>query len=172
MPNYENLFFDPNIHLFSNCPNCNKLLSIKDNGETFYIAEKNCPNCSSELNDLELTQNGLQNFITTQAVSSANSITGDNLAIVIFIALVIFVLFVFPFLLPIPFILTTFFFLFSILCSITPITICILWLLKFRSWQFNDKDFVESKKKVKSTLSFWIIANVFSIILYLYKFWS
>lgn len=171
MPRFENRFLDPSVHLFSKCPNCEKLIPIKTKGEEFYTEDKNCQNCGFEFNSYELLQNLAINTIVTQAVSSANSITGFDLAVVIFIPLIIFLLFIFPLFAPV-FVFIKIAFLFNISVNFLPVIICIRWLLKFGRWQFEDEEFTESKKKVKSTLFLWVVAHIFSMILYLYKFWS
>ncbi|MBX7173591.1 MAG: hypothetical protein K1X72_21665 [Pyrinomonadaceae bacterium] len=166
----ENQLLNPVVHLFSKCPNCEKLIRVKSNGQELYIEEKNCQDCGFEFNSGEILQNLIKNTIITQAVSSASTLTGFDLAVFIFLPVIIFFLFVFPIVFPVfIFIKASFFFL--TLTYLLPVFVCIRWLLKFGRWQFNDEEFIESKKNVKSTLKLWIVTHIFSIMMFLYKFW-
>lgn len=165
MPFIDSRFINPSVHLFSKCPNCEKLLPVKLSGEEYYIEEKVCQNCGFEFDSYELLQNLVKNTIVTQAVSSASSILGLDLAVIIFVLASIIVFFLLP-----SFFLVLYF-LFTTTTYSIPIFICVRWLFKFGRWKIIDEEFIEAKKNVKSSLIFWIVTHIFVVAIFLYKFW-
>ena len=168
MPRINN-FLNPSISLFSSCPNCKHLIPVKSENDTFYIGENNCKHCGVEINGQELIEGFIKNFVTTQAISSANSILGLDLAAIIFLAVSIFIVAAFVFF-PLPIFILYIIFAFNTLVYAIPIYICIRWLIKFGNWKIEDKEFIESKKNIKKSLTFWIVAHFLVIIVFLYKY--
>ena len=164
MPFIDPKFIDPAVTPFGNCPTCQALIRLKVENNVVSIDERNCPNCKIQISEEEILESFIKNFLLTQAVSSANSILGFDLAVPVFLIVAVFSVLTedSP-------TLSTYFFVISFLL---PLFICLRWLLRFGKYHIPDEEFIDAKRKVKLSSMLWIAAHTLNVILWIYNLYN
>jgi hypothetical protein len=161
-------FLNPPISTFTNCPTCEKLISIRNENDLLIVEDKTCPHCGIKIRQEEVIENFLKNFLNTQAISSANNITSFDIAVYIFISVSVL-----NFFYQSPLFLLDYLFGFlSITAWIIPLFLCLQWLYKHGRWNFADKEYTELKREVKKSSFLWLFAHILNFLLFLFKFWN
>src|SRR5690242_3235313 len=90
---FDREFIAPTVHCFARCYMCKRLVPIKKVGGNFDLTDRECPHCGVFLTTQHLANTFVDNFLSTQAVTSAKKIAGmDPAAIIVIVAGVVGVL--------------------------------------------------------------------------------
>jgi hypothetical protein len=162
MPFFDPKFLYPSITCFSRCPSCKTLIPLEvENGEPI-LNGRNCLKCGEQVSHEDILFGFAKNFLSTQGVSAANSISGFDIATPIFLVVSVFTTFstygpkpLAPFL---------------ILCYSFPVILCFRWLWRFRKSVFDDSDIIASRKQVRLSLFLWLAVHFFALTLWAFKF--
>jgi hypothetical protein len=148
---------DPVVHCFARCHWCRAFIPITKDENGLVLDERNCPKCGAEISQERLISSFAQNFIHTQAITSANKFISLDLAAVPFLACSILLVFMnFPLWFRIPF----------MLVYHAPIVLAINWLRKYWYYfRFTDEEYMTSVRQMKRFLLIWIAANLINWLL-------
>ncbi len=146
---------DPIVHCFARCNWCKRLIAIATDEEgELILEERKCPHCGVFLDDDQITNSFVVNLIHTQAIASANKLSGLDPGVVVFVGLCI------------------------LLAAVDyPMTIRILnnimylgWIPLIANWfhkywyqfRFDDEEYLEALRGMKRSLALWTSAQVLS----------
>lgn len=143
----NNDFLEPLITLIADCHTC---------GEKVRFGFEKCPNCGIELDQEALFPSVVQNFVLTQAVSSANTIRTLDPAVFFFLgtALIRYVIAY-----PLWWNLATTIFWFG------PPVLIIRWFYKHGRWGIENQEYKNAGKEMWAGLKFWAVSHVFNAII-------
>ena len=126
-----------NVTPFAECPNCGRFLSLR--------VEK-CPDCHELIDEAYAFYSALHVTVITQACSFANTIKYADLASVIALLVSIYI-----------YILNeAWLLLLTLLMSVVPLFIIVLWFRRFARFKFAEEDFVKAKHQMRASLWLWL----------------
>jgi len=139
---------------------CKRLVPIKKVEGGFDLTGRECPNCGVYLTTQQLANTFVENFLNTQAVTSAKKIAGFDPAAIILIAVGLLG----AVLIPLP----VWFRSINLIVYTAPLIIIIRWLYKFWwKFRFTDEEYLDALRHIKLSLCLWIAADVLYALLLL-----
>jgi len=140
-------FLDPEISLVGKCHTCN---------EQILFEQEFCPQCGIKIDHEDMAVGVVNNFLLTQAVSSANTIRTLDVGAYIFLGASVF-RFMFDF--PLWFDVVTSLF------WVTPMIIIGRWFRRHGNWETRDGEYLTARKAMKKSFWLWLAANAFNGVL-------
>ena len=132
---------EPEITLCGNCPHCHELI---------LLGTEKCRYCGLELDQEELYQSAIRNFVITQAVSSANTIRSLDLGVFFFLGSIAILY------------LGSYGIQFEILVTLiwlSPLVLITRWYFKHGRWPTDDEEYRRAKKEMRSGFFLWSAAH-------------
>jgi hypothetical protein len=151
-------FLDPKINVFGRCSVCRELVSLKYENNQWVLAKDKCSHCGAILDSDEVLRSAYNNFVITQAISSANNFWASDYALIVFAAQMIIRSFI-----ALPFSL----FVFTSFVGVAFLFGVVQWFFKHGRWDTNDEEYLDAKKKMRWSFLLWSSANVLNLILFL-----
>lgn len=133
---------EPEITATGNCHSCNELVQL---------GTVKCQYCGTLLDQQRMMASARENFVITQAVSSANTIHTFRPAAYLFIAIAVG-RFLMDYSVRNNLLISVMWFL--------PVATIIGWFFKHGGRNSSDEDYLESRKKMKSDLLLWLAINI------------
>jgi len=140
-------FLDPEISLVGKCHTCN---------EQILFEQEFCPQCGIKIDNEDMVVGVVNNFLLTQAVSSANTIRTVDVAAYMFLGVSVF-RFMFDF--PLWFDVVTSLF------WVTPMITIGRWFRRHGNWETRDGEYLTARKAMKKSFWLWLAANAFNSVL-------
>jgi hypothetical protein len=116
-----------------------------------------CPYCGIEIDYDDILPSIYNRFVITQAISSANNLQTLDAGALIFAVSAALGYF-------------SDLWLWYRLLTIAPaplfLLICLGWFAKHGRWDSNDPDYLAARQKMKKSLRYWALANVFILLLF------
>lgn len=143
---------DPVVHCYARCHWCKAFIPITNDETGLVFDSRDCPKCGAEISEDRLISSFAQNFIHTQAITSANKFIALDLAVVPFLACSLLLVFMdFPWWFRISF----------MLVYHAPIVLAISWMRRYWYYfRFTDEEYINSVRQMKRFLLIWIAANL------------
>lgn len=154
-------FLDPAINPFGRCTACRELVSLKFENNEWTPAKETCSRCGAILDKEEVLLSAYNNFVITQAISSANNVWASDYVLVIFVAqMILRSIMAFP----------SSFMIFTSIIGIAFLFGIAQWFYKHGRWDSDDEEYLDAKKKMRWSLLLWGTANIVNVILFLVLF--
>jgi hypothetical protein len=134
-------FLDPEISLIGKCHTCN---------EQILFGQEFCPQCGIKIDHEDIVPSVVNNFLLTQAISSANTIRTFDVGVYIFLG-VSLIRFMIDF--PLWYDVVT------SLSGVIPMIIIARWLLRHGNWETRDVEYLTARKGMKKSSWLWLAAN-------------
>ncbi|HKX29693.1 MAG TPA: hypothetical protein VJ302_18530 [Blastocatellia bacterium] len=128
---------EPEITLCGNCPGCRELI---------LLGTEKCRYCGLELDQEQLYQSAIRNFVITQAISSANTIRTFDLAVFFFLGCTA-ILYLGDYGIRFEILATS--------CWLSPLVLIARWYFKHGRWPTDDEEYQRSKKEMRSGFFLW-----------------
>ena len=144
---FDKNFHDPEITLVGKCHTCN---------EQILYGLEFCPKCGIKIVHEDMEISVVNNFLLTQAVSSANSIRTLNVGVHFFLGTSILRF------------LIDYSFWFDVVTSLTwfiPLFVIMRWFLRHGRWESNDVEYLTSRKEMKKSFWLWLAAHAVNCLL-------
>ncbi|MBO0724688.1 MAG: hypothetical protein J2P52_03730 [Blastocatellia bacterium] len=135
---------DPEISLIGKCHTCS---------EQILFEQEFCPHCGIKIDHDDIAPSVVNNFLLTQAVSSANTIRTFDVAVYIFLGQSLI-----RFMIDFP----LWYDVVTSLFGIIPIIIIGRWFRRHGNWETRDGDYLTARKKLKKSFWLWLAANAFN----------
>jgi hypothetical protein len=134
-------FIDPEISLIGQCHTCN---------ERILFGQERCPQCGIKIDHDDMAPSVVNNFLLTQAVSSANTIRTFDLGVYMFLG-TSFSRFIIDF--PLWFDVGTSLF------WVIPMIIIGMWFRRHGNWETRDREYLDARTGMKKSFWRWLAAN-------------
>jgi len=138
---FDRNFLDPEISLVGKCHTCN---------EQILFEHEFCPQCGIKIDHEDMAPSVVNNFLITQAISSANTIRTFDIGVYIFLgASVIRFMIDFP----------LWYCVVTSLSGAMPLIIILRWFHRHGRWETRDGEYLTARKEMKKSLWLWLAAN-------------
>ena len=140
----ERNFLDPKISLTGKCHTCN---------EQILFLQEFCPQCGIKIVHEDMMPSVVNNFLLTQAVSSANSIRTLDAGVYLFLGTsVIRYMSDYP----------LWFDVATSLFWVVPLIIITRWFRQHGKWETRDGEYLAARTEMKKSFWLWLSANAFN----------
>jgi hypothetical protein len=144
---FDRNFLDPEISLVGKCHTCNE--------QILYVQEF-CPQCGIKIDHEDMAPSVVNNFLITQAISSANTIRTLNIGVHLFLGVSVLRLMIdFP----------LWYDVVTSLSGAIPLIIIPRWFLWHGRWETRDKEYLIARKEMKKSFWLWLAANAVNSVL-------
>jgi hypothetical protein len=138
---FDRNFLDPEISLVGKCHTCN---------EQILFEQEFCPQCGIKIDHEDMALSVVNNFLITQAISSANTIRTLNVGVHFFLgASVIRLMIDFPLW-------------YDVVTSLSGALALIIiprWFRRHGRWVTHDEEYLTARKEMKKSFWLWLAAN-------------
>jgi hypothetical protein len=134
-------FLDPEISLIGKCHTCN---------EQILFGQEFCPECGIRIDHEDIAPSVVNNFLLTQAVSSANTIRTFDVGVHFCLGTSIL-----RFLIDFP----LWFDVVTSLGWVAPFIIIWIWFRRHGNWETRDVEYLTARKGMKKSIWLWLAAN-------------
>jgi hypothetical protein len=144
---FDRNFLDPEISLVGKCHTCN---------EQILFDQEFCPKCGIKIDHEDMAPSVVNNFLITQAISSANTIRTLNVGIYFFSGVSVIRLMIdFP----------LWYGVVTSLSGAIPLVIIPRWFRRHGIWETHDKEYLAARKEMKKSFWMWLAANAINGVL-------
>jgi hypothetical protein len=138
---FDRNFLDPEISLVGKCHTCN---------EQILFDLEFCPQCGIKIDHEDMAVSVVNNFLLTQAISSANTIRTLNVAVHFILGVSVIRLMIdFP----------LWYNVVTSLSGAIPLIIIPRWFRRHGRWETHDKEYLAARKEMKKSFWLWLSAN-------------